>query len=58
MHAAIVITNNEGMSQPKTIPTCPPESSGNIKVDETDAITPIMEKAKQMVSISYHLNIL
>ena len=71
MEAATVITNNDGMSQPNTIPTCPPtikfnfqylpgyklsrnspEANGKEKVDETEATTPIIEKANATVSIS------
>lgn len=73
MEAAIVITNSDGMSQPKTIPTWPPlqvlavsnvsqlfrrhkispDASGKENVEETDATTPMMEKANAIVSTSY-----
>jgi hypothetical protein len=50
--AAIVMTKRQGMSQPKTMPTCPPDMSGKEKVDVTEATTPIIEKEKAISSIN------
>lgn len=44
------MTNKLGMSHPKTIPTCPPETRGNESVEETDAITPMILNANATVS--------
>ena len=40
------------MSQPKTRPTCPPDERPKIIVEETEAMTPMMEKENAMVSRS------
>jgi hypothetical protein len=49
--AAIVRTKRQGISQPKTMPTCPPDTSGNPKVDETEETTPMIEKEKAISSV-------
>lgn len=55
MLAATFITNKLGMSHPKTIPTCPPETRGNESVEETDAITPMILNANATVSKNYDM---
>lgn len=50
--SATVITKTLGINHPKTRPTCPPLMSPNCKVDDTDAMTAIIEKANAIVSKS------
>lgn len=50
--AATVKTKRQGMSQPKTMPTWPPDTSGNEKVDVTEATTPMMENENAISSIN------
>jgi hypothetical protein len=73
IEAAMHITNRLGINHPKTIPTCPPagghhlvwderpndvpERRGKMKIDDTDATTPMIEKANAIVSISYVIDI-
>jgi hypothetical protein len=52
IEAATGMTNRQGISQPKTMPTCPPETRPKIIVEETEAMTPMIEKEKAMVSMS------
>lgn len=52
MHSTTGITNILGINHPKTKPTCPPETRGKDRVEDTDAITPIIEKANAIVSRS------
>jgi hypothetical protein len=50
---AIVRTKRLGISQPKTMPTCPPDTRGNEKVDVTEATTPIIEKENAISSMRF-----
>jgi hypothetical protein len=53
IEAATVITKRHGINQPKTIPTCPPDTSGKEKVDVTEATTPMIEKENAINSSSF-----
>jgi len=52
--AATVRTKRLGINHPKTMPTCPPETSGKEKVDVTEATTPIIENENAINSISFN----
>jgi len=53
IEAAMHMIKRHGMSHPKTIPTCPPDTSGKDSVDDTPPITAMMENANATVSISF-----
>jgi hypothetical protein len=49
--AATVRTKRQGMSHPNTMPTCPPDTNGKEKVDETEETTPMIENEKAISSV-------
>ena len=57
MDAATVITKRHGINQPNTMPTCPPDTRGNEKVDVTEATTPMIEKENAISSIIWGITV-